>query len=129
MGYTNYWHQHDDFTCHEWTQIKKFYHGLKLIHGGGQFNEADHTFNDETIHDDFIVLNGTKGQDCETFVLRKYRHDQKDKNEYYNFCKTNRNPYDAIVWSLLCFARYVKHDRTKFEIANDDGEGSGKNIL
>ena len=130
MGYTNYWYQHEDFTKDEWHKIKVFYHGLILVHGGGAYLEADHIINDETNGGDHIQFNGTKGQDYETFYLDKYANKTPDyvrgTNPAFNFCKTARNPYDAIVWAVLCYAKYVKSDRDKFMISNDDGDHYGK---
>tara|TARA_B110000285_G_C14623935_1_gene380351 strand:+ start:106 stop:486 length:381 start_codon:yes stop_codon:yes gene_type:complete len=125
MGYTNYWYQHEDFTEEEWMKIKIFYHGLNTVHGGGFLQGADHLMQDETSSGEHIQFNGAKGQDCETFELRKSCI-YDDHNVAFNFCKTNRNPYDAMVWALLSYARYVKGDRSQFVVSNDDGEHYGK---
>ena len=116
MGYTNYWRQSADFSEQEWDTIMAFYEGLK------------HTFHfeDETYRGDAIQFNGLDGQDHETFVLKRYANknvDYEGCDPNFNFCKTNRKPYDAVVWSLLCFARYIKEDKDTFKISNDDGEG------
>jgi len=129
MGYTNYWYQHEDFTDEEWHKIQVFFHGLKMVYGGGAYLKADHIINDETTSDSHVRFNGTKGQDYETFYLQKYADinlDYEGSHPAFNFCKTNRNPYDAIVWALLSYARYVKGDRSKFVVRNDDGEHYGK---
>ena len=125
MGYTNYWYQHEDFTNDEWHKIQVFFHGLKMVYGGGAYLKADHIINDQTINDSHIQFNGTKGQDYETFELKKSCI-YDDHNVAFNFCKTNRNPYDAMVWALLSYARYVKGDRSQFVVSNDDGEHYGK---
>ena len=125
MGYTNYWYQHEDFTDEEWHKIQVFFHGLKMVYGGGAYLKADHIINDETSSDSHVRFNGTKGQDYETFELKKSCI-YDDHNVTFNFCKTNRNPYDGIVWALLSYARYVKGDRSKFVVRNDDGEHYGK---
>jgi len=125
MGYTNYWYQHEDFTNDEWHKIQVFFHGLKMVYGGGSYLKADHIINDQTRSDSHIQFNGTKGQDYETFELKKSCI-YDDHNVAFNFCKTNRNPYDAMVWALLSYARYVKGDRSQFVVSNDDGEHYGK---
>ena len=43
----------------------------------------------------------------------------------FNFCKTAQKPYDQVVWMLLCYARYLKVDKTTFKISNDNGEQYG----
>ena len=125
MGYTNYWYQHEDFTNDEWHKIQVFFHGLKMVYGGGSYLKADHIINDQTRSDSHIQFNGAKGQDYETFELKKSCI-YDDHNVAFNFCKTNRNPYDAMVWALLSYARYVKGDRSQFVVSNDDGEHYGK---
>tara|TARA_R110000868_G_scaffold283476_1_gene543903 strand:+ start:79 stop:447 length:369 start_codon:yes stop_codon:yes gene_type:complete len=121
MGYTNYWRQSTDFSEQEWDLILAFYRGLK------------HTFNfkDETYRGDAIQFNGLDFENHETFVLKRYATFVLPKNyegcdPTFNFCKTNKKPYDAVVWSLLCFARYIKEDKDTFKISNDDGEHYGK---
>lgn len=116
MGYTNYWTQSSDFSEQEWDAILAFYRGLR-----NTFN-----FKDETYRGDAIQFNGLDGQDHETFVLSRYKNktvDYEGCDPTFNFCKTNRKPYDAVVWSLLCFARYIKEDKDTFKISNDNGEG------
>ena len=50
MGYTNYWHQHRDFTGIEWGQIKEEYDYIKEVCEG--------IIVDKTITADQIVFNG-----------------------------------------------------------------------
>ena len=113
MGYTNYWHQHNDFTDIEWGQIKEEYDYIKEVCEGIIVDDSRKT--------DEIVFNG-KHLDHETFVLNKNtkiktdnRDDTSQKEwikEYnvissFNFCKTARKPYDLAVWHLLCFVQRV----------------------
>ena len=50
MGYTNYWHQHNDFTDEQWKSIKEEYDYIKEVCGN--------IIKDETITTDEIVFNG-----------------------------------------------------------------------
>ena len=118
MGYTNYWYQTEDFTENEWDTLMAFYRGLK------------NTFNikDETYKGDEIQFNGLAPYDHETFVLKRYVPKTKDYERHdltFNFCKTAQKPYDQVVWMLLCYARYLKVDKTTFKISNDNGEQYG----
>lgn len=47
-----------------------------------------------------LLLNGSKGNDCEDFIMREHLK----QNDTDNFCKTNRAAYgDAVICSLLIF--------------------------
>jgi hypothetical protein len=110
MGYTNYWHQHNDFTDTEWKQIKEEYEYIKEVSEG--------IIVDETKKTDEIVFNG-KHLDHETFVLNKNTNTKKDyegQDLSFNFCKTARKPYDLAVWHLLCFVQRICPD---FAISRD----------
>lgn len=39
----------------------------------------------------------------------------------YQSCKTNRKPYDIVVWSLLMYCKARITDKQKFMIRNDAG--------
>ena len=104
MGYTNYWHQHRDFTKIEWDQIKEEYDYIKEVCEG--------VIVDETITADQIVFNGDSKKDLhyETFVIRKIvktKKDYKEQDLSFNFCKTAMKPYDLAVWHMLCFINRI----------------------
>ena len=113
MVYTNYWHQHNDFTDTEWSQIKQEYEYIK---------EACETIIvDQSENKDEIIFNGMalKGLDHETFILNKNTKTKKDYKEQdlsFNFCKTAMKPYDLAVWHLLCFVQRICPD---FAISRD----------
>jgi len=113
MGYTNYWHQHNDFTDTEWSQIKQEYEYIK---------EACETIIvDQSENKDEIIFNGMaiKGLDHETFILNKNtktKKDYKSQDLSFNFCKTAMKPYDLAVWHLLCFVQRICPD---FAISRD----------
>ena len=113
MGYTNYWHQHRDFTKIEWDQIKEEYDYIKEVSEG--------IIVDETKKADEIVFNGDSKKDLhhETFVIKKIVKTKKDYEEQdlsFNFCKTAMKPYDLAVWHMLCFINRVCSD---FAISRD----------
>jgi len=126
MGYTNYWYQYRDFTDNEWMEIVDYFNTLmekeeyrKLVDIGSKdyFNNYE---------DQEIYFDGGEGGSCETFVLNK--HEPKPRYEgdktYFNFCKTNRLPYDKVVWKMLKFVKLIVLDPTKadFIISNDNGD-------
>ena len=92
MGYTNYWTKKRAFTDDEWKRVKDEYKCLKEMGEG--------IIIDESKNNDEIIFNGNSigDLDHETFYINK-----KNDKESFNFCKTNRKPYDLAVWHLLYF--------------------------
>jgi len=108
MGYTNYWHQYNDFTDQEWESIKDEYEYIKEV------LENNGIIVDETTDKTEIRFNGRKdkNEDHETFVLRKEArpyNDQKYKGDdvSFYFCKTAMKPYDIAVWNMLTFINRI----------------------
>ena len=99
MGYTNYWHQHNDFTDEQWKSIKEEYEYIKEVCGT--------IIHDETITTDEIVFNGKGSLGHETFVLKKdakpfnFKKDYEGQDTSFYFCKTAMKPYDIAVWYML----------------------------
>jgi len=77
----------------------------------------------------FISFNGDKQNDLdhETFIftqIKREKYDYETDDDYddlgaFNFCKTNRKPYDALVWNILRKAYQIAPK--KISIGNDDG--------
>ena len=99
MGYTNYWHQHNDFTDEQWKSIKEEYEYIKEVCGN--------VIKDETITTDEIVFNGKESLSHETFVLKKdakpfnFKKDYEGQDISFYFCKTAMKPYDIAVRYML----------------------------
>ena len=112
MGYTNYWHQHINFTDDQWKQIQ---HEADYIDG-----IADKNLADIEITDEHIIFNGNPG--CETFVLEKNMLTEKEYDSQdlsFNFCKTRAMTYDIYVWHMLVFVAGMINDTNKFSISRD----------
>ena len=108
MGYTNYWYQYRDFTDSEWVEIVDYFNTLM------QKEE----------YRKLVDLGAVNKND--TFQQAKYEREPKYKGDktYFNFCKTNRLPYDKVVWKMLKFIKLIVLDPTKadFVISNDNGD-------
>jgi len=128
MGYTNYWYQKESFTKGEWDVLKEV--ANKLIEPFR--NDLDIVEDDENV----INLNGVGENSHETFILTKEKRELDDwekksdwiVNDYkekgaFRFCKTNRKPYDIIVWNILLKAYEIAP--IKLSISNDDGKQHG----
>jgi hypothetical protein len=100
MGYTNYWTPDTDKPVP--SDNRKFMMAftkeairlseLKICGGDG--------FGEPSITEENIYFNGdaSKGEDHETFALEM-------RYGVWEFCKTNRKPYDALVKACLIMAK------------------------
>jgi len=137
MGYTNNWHQKDDFTDTEFKKLAN--HTKKMIKFFEEELEIKFSqveilcnFSDKFAQDgntNFISFNGDNENDLdhETFIFeqtKREKYDYETDEDYddlgaFNFCKTNRKPYDALVWNILRKAYQIAPK--KISIGNDDG--------
>ena len=100
MGYTNYWHQHNDISNENWKKIEDEYKKYVLPVAGKHIVD----FSDP----DTIRFDGG----CETFVFSK--HSIKEADRRYpeedlsvHFCKTRAALYDIFVWYLLTYINKI----------------------
>ena len=103
MGYTNYWHQYNDFTDTEWKQIKDEFEYIKETIGDIIVDEST---------DNIIKFNGIGDNGHEDFYLNRDARTPFDKSYEgqdvsFDFCKTNGKPYDIVVWHLLTFINRI----------------------
>ena len=114
MGYTNYWHQHNDFTDEQWKSIKEEYDYIKEV--------CKDIIVDETTKTNEIVFNGIGEQSHETFVLKKdakpfnFKKDYEGQDTSFYFCKTAMKPYDIAVRYMLTQIQRICED---FSISRD----------
>lgn len=93
MGYTNYWNlEKTTFEEDFLNDVKKLLDNtdIELANGFGEPNTKP------IIESNLIALNGLQPNDYEGFVL--------NENTGFNFCKTARLPYDAVVKAILMIA-------------------------
>ena len=98
MGYTNYWHQHNDITDQNWKVIMTEYKDYVLEVCGDEIKDESTA--------DSIIFQG----DCETFKFDKYAKVEKDypeQDESLHFCKTRQAKYDIYVWYMLMFINKI----------------------
>ena len=97
-GYTNYWEQSEDFTNSEWSKIVRLAKatikkaeklGIVIRDGWGKGKPK--------VNNNEISINGDaeNNLDHETFRITKKLNDDWD------FTKTARKPYDAVVATIL----------------------------
>jgi hypothetical protein len=118
MGYSHYYDQKRSLTTKEWNDLVDATHliifnakedGIVVKNGMGE-KSPDITAKE-------IVLNGdaSMGLDYETFAINK-----KKGERTFGFCKTNRNPYDKVVVSILNYLKINLPDA--FDISSDGGD-------
>jgi hypothetical protein len=96
MGYTHYWKQARDIDIGEWVAITTIARTITRIaqDDWGIALSEDLDFNRiPVINEDEIRFNGYGDEGHETFVITREAHE--------DFCKTARNPYDAVVVAIL----------------------------
>lgn len=101
MGFSHYFPQTRSFTDTEWANIQTFAKTLfdkneEIL--AGPLGEMDTA---PIVNDEEISFNGIEDLSHETFTIGKI-HDPN-----YNFCKTNRKPYDDVVVFLLTYINHV----------------------
>jgi hypothetical protein len=116
MGYTHYYTQKKNFSDDEFKQLhtaaidivlQAEVDGIHICNGRGE-----HLTTME-LNENYIALNGC-GDDLghETFSI-----DKTKDGDGFNFCKTARKPYDAVVTSILKYLYFNLPDH--FEIGSD----------
>ncbi len=119
MGYTNYHYQKESFTDEEWEYIQ--HHKKKIME---HFHDIE--IEEDTSDDGIISLNGVEENAHETFIISKDKRElhswENEEDGAFSFCKTNRKPYDKIVWNILLKA--YESAPHKIRISNDNGEST-----
>jgi len=122
-GYTHYWEQSRDFLPEEWSTIvaaaKKIIRaakgkGITIVDGSGKAGSRP------VLNSKEIWLNGEGEEGHETFHLTQ-------KKGEWDFCKTARKPYDAVVVSILAIAKKVGRDA--IDVSSDGGASAIRKIL
>ena len=127
MGYTKSWNLKEDFTDTEFIKLAN--HTKKMIKFFEEELEIKFSQKEIDINLNFISFNGDNENDLdhETFIfeqIKREKYDYETDDDYDNlgafyFCKTNRKPYDALVWNILRKAYQIAPE--KIHIRNDDG--------
>ena len=153
MGYTNAWYRTEDFTEDQWKDITE---ETKIIISaateGRLYPEAGETKLDvercdpslkvdypidlgdgcgdgDPVVGDTIELNGVGEDSHESFYIpRKLDRTRERKGEVFDFCKTNRKPYDAVVVSILAVMKKIA-PKVSRATSNGDGDVEGSAIV
>lgn len=122
MGYTHYWYRPEKISPNKFNAIaedfKKVLPTLKNL-----LNEDMSEFDYLRVNNNEIVFNGVGENRHETMYFPRYdtrpNFSPKKKTLKFDFCKTERKPYDIAVCTLLIIA---KHHLKNMFIVRSDGE-------
>jgi hypothetical protein len=116
MGYTHYWNPPAEINQNEWDEfvstakeiaIQAQADGIKLT---GWDGEEDTLM---VFDKDKISFNGLDDEAHESFVINRVREGS------FDFCKTNRKPYDAVCVAILELANQSFDGYEKFTWSSD----------
>jgi len=107
MGFSRYWFITEDIPKREFNKFIKYAkiiidininQGIKL--------KGRHNDDEPVITSEYITLNGVDEDGYETFVINRI-----SSNNEWSSCKTQRKPYDKVVYELLFLAKYIFKDK------------------
>jgi hypothetical protein len=113
MGYTHYFTPIGPApTDAQWSNLLREVRAIYERFADVICRESDRADEPPHADDEFIVFNGRKEDGYETFVL------ERATNEW-NFCKTNRKPYDNAV--VLVLRAVLRHCPGWLGVSSDGG--------
>lgn len=107
MGYSHYVHQKKTIPQRQWERIcMKTFQVLDYCAGRKiRINYEYDVPKPPQVNDEVIRFNGWGPEGHETFMLHKKKPDlqswQEKGDDYFNFCKTARKPYDLAVTLVM----------------------------
>lgn len=113
MGYTRYWDIKNDLDDYRFLKFKEFCNQIVEL--------FDIPLEDIFITDNVVRFNGVGDDAHETFVF--------SKKSGFNFCKTQRKPYDAVVCACLLTAMDIFGSDISFSSDGDNNDDKVKENL
>jgi hypothetical protein len=120
MGYTHYFYRKQKLNAKQFTHVVEDFQkvipllGVSLKGGSGE--------GPPNINNNAIIFNGD-GEELshETFYLPRdlnpEKHQHEEKGLYFEFCKTDRKPYDIAVTACLVIAKH--HLKSQITVSSD----------
>lgn len=113
MGYTRYWDIKSDLDDCRFLKFKEICNQIVEL--------FDIPLDDIIINDNIVRFNGVDDNAHETFVF--------SKKSGFNFCKTQRKPYDAVVCACLLTAMDIFGSDISFSSDGDNDDNRIKENL
>jgi hypothetical protein len=125
LGYTHYWYQDPKLDADKFAaaalDIAKVVEMSKVSLGGGMGGAGTAP----EIGPEKIRLNGIEGDAHETFAIEptaeKPSYQDQSDPKVFNFCKTDRKPYDEVVTASLAVLKHHLGDAIR---VSSDGDFS-----
>ena len=112
MGYTHYWYYNREFTLGEWQSISSSFQ--KLVRSLADVPLANvNGSGAPTVTENYLAFNGRAPQSGEPFELFRTREAWAERigntngRKWWGFCKTEHQPYDLAVMTLLLLVSEV----------------------
>ncbi|MHB8319958.1 MAG: hypothetical protein ACYDEP_12145 [Acidimicrobiales bacterium] len=119
MGYTNYFKQHRAFSGEEWNAIVTS--AKAVVAEAEKSSVALADWNGREGEPEFsesrIAFNGAGDERHESFALN-----HSPEKDAFDFCKTERKPYDGVVKAVLARAHFIAPDAVDFQWDGDIDE-------
>lgn len=137
MGYTHYWTQKRDVTAVTWAlicaDVRKLIENMPAttdVAGGNYKTDllqigAEFDSNEPAVVDaDEIRFNGLGDLGHETFAMTRKRPPARpgETTRGFEFCKTDRKPYDLVVCAVLLVVEQRSGHAFRFGAPDDDGD-------
>lgn len=129
MGYTHYWQYHRDITANEWKEIRGVFRRLVSSLPGIALAgpEGDGEPRLDAIR---LIFNGASPHAVEPFAFYRTRagwdadHKHTLGRPWRGYCKTEHQPYDLAVMTMLLSVRDIAQGALSVE-SDEDMNGLG----
>lgn len=119
MGYTHYWKSSKPFTQKAWDELTTMLREAARTSDIPLAYEFDEPQLEPQLDTDTIRFNGVGVDGLETFLLLR------DHVSSFDFCKTNRKPYDVFVVATLICATALNGSFSWSSDGRDDDHDDG----
>lgn len=104
MGLTHYWQRPIELPKSEFAEAAK---DIATVFGVLGIPLGDEEgLREPVLTDESICFNGTRGHDCEPFIIHRYQESRRGSGIVSGYCKTEGHEYDICV---KCSLVILKH--------------------
>lgn len=122
MGWTHSWNRPTELPAEAFAKASD--HCRKILELIGVPLAGFDGTGEPIFTDDSIVFNGARAASCEPFEIHQTTFDQRGRQEFFEFVKTNRAPYDICVKAALIVLQHHLAGSLKVSSDGSDAEWS-----